>query len=203
MFRVGQTRRAFSLTVNDNYVPVMDTITSYTIDEADSLSLNLHASDQNAGDTLSWTVSNLPAGYTLTNVSNGVAGLVIRPGYAAAGTYAVQVTVSDGKGGVTTRSFGLVVNDKTPPTTRIYMRFKNSATAPAPWNNITGPSTSNLQSDAGTATPVGLQIQGSWYSTFNSGISTGNNSGVYPDVVLNEYFFLWYLSRIRSLVRTR
>ena len=134
----GADTTTFSLTVNDNYIPVMDTITSYTINEADSLSLTLHASDQNSGDTLSWTVSNLPAGYTLTNVSNGVAGLVIRPGYAAAGTYAVQVTVSDGKGGVTTRSFGLVVNDKTPPTTTIYIRFKENLTASAPWNNIYG-----------------------------------------------------------------
>ena len=36
---------------------------------------------------------------------------------------------------------------------------------------------------------MGLQIQGSWFSTFNNGPNTGNNSGVYPDVVLQEYYF--------------
>ena len=77
----------------------------------------------------------------------------------------------------------------TPPTTKVYLRFRNTLTAPAPWNNITGLSTPGLQGDDGSATSIGLQIQGSWFSTFNNGPNTGNNSGVYPDAVLNEYLF--------------
>src|SRR5205085_5632282 len=59
----------------------------------------------------------------------------------------------------------------------------------APWNNITGLSTSNLKDSRSNTTTMGLQFQSSWWATWHEGPQTGNNSGVYPDSVLKEYYF--------------
>jgi large repetitive protein len=185
----GADTTKFNLTVNNNYDPVMDTIVNYTLSEGDSVAINLHATDQNTTDNLVYAVSNIPNAYTLTNVSNGVATLSLHPGFAASGVYTAQVQVSDGNGGVATRTFVLTVNDKAPPSTKVSMRFKYQLTAPAPWNNITGLTTTGLKDDNNNTTGMGLQFQGSWFSTFNAGTTTNNNSGVYPDVVLSEYYF--------------
>jgi hypothetical protein len=106
----------------------------------------------------------------------------------AAGTYAIKVKVNDGNGGVNTRTFNLTVTDKNPNTT-IYARFKDADDIGTPWNNITGVNTDNLVDDNNTTTGVGLHLQTSWFATSNGGPVTGNNSGVYPDAVLKNYYY--------------
>ena len=113
---------------------------------------------------------------------------MLHPNYAAAGIYAVNVKVSDGNGGIATRTFNLTVNDKDPNKT-IYARFKDADDIGAPWNNITGVTTNNLKDANNNSTTVGLHLQTKWFSTSNGGPTTGNNSGVYPDAVLKDYYY--------------
>ncbi len=71
--------------------------------------------------------------------------------------------------------------------------------APAPWNNTkasptTDMSFNNLKNDAGSATSVDLVIE-NWETVGfdnNLGINTGNNSGIYPDAVLESFYFIEY-----------
>ncbi|HEY4287072.1 MAG TPA: fibronectin type III domain-containing protein [Puia sp.] len=182
----------FNLVVNNNYTPVIDTIASYTINEGDSLSVPLRGQDQNATDVLSFSVSGAPAGYVITPVSNGVATLVLHPGYAAAGVYSIQVKMADNNGLYGLRSFGLTVKDRSPGM-KIFARtaYQDPTAIGLPWNALVGTSTTGLLESSGKVTPVGLVFSPTgWWNTFNGGSSTGNNSGVYPDRVLQDY--LWW-----------
>ncbi|MEO8711490.1 MAG: T9SS type A sorting domain-containing protein, partial [Parafilimonas sp.] len=182
------TTAPFTLTVSSNYDPTIDSIIDYTVTENDNLTINLNGHDQNAGDVLAWTVTNAPDNYSITTVNNTAAQLLLHPTYAAAGIYVINVSASDGNGGTASRKFNLTVNDKDPNKT-IYARFKDVDDIGTPWNNITGVSTDNLKDANGNATPVGMYMQTSWYATSNGGPNTDNNSGVYPDAVLKDYYY--------------
>ncbi|HVT62373.1 MAG TPA: fibronectin type III domain-containing protein, partial [Legionellaceae bacterium] len=67
--------------------------------------------------------------------------------------------------------------------------IKYNTSIGSPWNSVTGPVTNNLVDENGNTTSVGLAFQTGWWATYNSGVSTGNNSGVYPDAVMADYFY--------------
>ncbi|WP_177191850.1 fibronectin type III domain-containing protein [Parafilimonas terrae] len=184
----GKDTADFTFTVNDNYDPTIDSIPDYAVAENGSLAINLNGHDQNAGDSLSWTVANAPDNFTIVAVNKLNAQLQLHPTYAAAGSYTVNVKASDGKGGFTTRSFNITITDKDPNKT-IYARFKDVDDIGTPWNNITGVTTNNLKDANGNTTTVGLNMQTGWYATSNGGPETGNNSGIYPDAVLKDYYY--------------
>ncbi|MFS8082051.1 MAG: fibronectin type III domain-containing protein, partial [Ginsengibacter sp.] len=184
----GKDSTQFTLTVNNNYAPTIDTIFNYTMNENDVVNIPLTAHDQNSGDVLAFSVSNAPNAYTLTDNGNGTATLQLHPNYLAAGTYNPVITVNDGNGGITTRTFNVVVNNASP-NTNVYVRFQYVDTIGAPWNSITQSVTNNLKDASGAVTNIGLAVQGSWFTTFNTGTPTGNNSGVYPDAVLEDYLY--------------
>lgn len=183
----GQDSTIFNLTVNDNYYPVLDSIGNYVMNEGESLSILLKATDQNTGDPLSFTVSGSPA-FSIVPVSNGKANLVLKPGYDASGTYTVQIRADDGQGGSATRQFTVRVNDVDPNQT-IYIRFKENDPIGSPWNNVTGPVSSGFKDDMDRATATGLSLPTNWWATWHEGPQTGNNSGVYPDPVLKDYYY--------------
>ena len=183
----GKDTATFNLTINDNYSPVIASIANISLNEGAGQQLSLSATDQNASDVLTWSAASLPSFISLTG-NNRTASLSVKPGYADAGVYTVKLNTVDGSGGTDTKTFTVTVNDK-DPNYKFFVRFKNQTDAPAPWNNITSVSTSNLKNDRGETTNVGLHLQtNNWY-TWNEGAVTGNNSGVYPDVVLKEYYF--------------
>ena len=184
----GTDATTFNLTVNDNYDPAIDPIADQTLNEGDNATVNLSAQDQNPSDVLSWSVSGLPGNFTLTPGSNGTAALLLNPGYAAAGVYNATVNVSDGNGGTATKQFQLTVNNKDPKTI-VYVRFKDQDAMGSPWNSITGTVTNNLKDASNNTTNIGLALQTSWWAAWHEGPQTGNNSGVYPDPVLLDYYY--------------
>ena len=184
----GKDSTTFTLTVNDNYAPSIDTIFNYAMKENDVINIPLTAHDANSSDALTYSVSNAPNAYTLTDNGDGTATLSLHPNYLSAGTYNPSVTVNDGNGGVTTRMFNVVVNDASP-NTNVFVRFQYIDAIGAPWNSITQAVTNNLKDATGAVTNIGLAVQGSWFTTFNTGTPTGNNSGVYPDAVLEDYLY--------------
>lgn len=187
----GTSSESFDLTVNDNYNPTVNAISNYAVDENGSVSINLTAQDQNLADVLSWSVTNLPNAYTLTPGANGSATLLLQPNFAAAGVYTVNVSVTDGNGGTGTAQFQLTVNDK-DPNKKIYARVQYANVMGAPWNNMTGITTNNLKDADNNTTSVGINFLQSWWLPYNAGPTTGNNSGVYPDGVLNDFWYFGY-----------
>ena len=187
----GSDNTIFNLTVNDNYVPAINPISNYSMDENSSLAVTLNATDENATDAISWSVSNIPFAYTLVPVSNRSATLTLNPNFASAGTYTIQVTANDGKGGSVTKEFTLTVKD-IDPGTKIYARFMNQNVIGSPWNSITGVTTNNLKDVNDKVTTVGLSLQTSWWATNNQGPATGDNSGIFPDAVMKDFYYFGY-----------
>ena len=188
----GTDTTKFNLAVNNNYTPVMTPVNNVTMNEGDTLTVALTGSNQNPADTLSFAVAGAPGNSVVTPVSNGAATLFLHPGYAAAGTYTVVATLNDNNGLSTTDTFTVKVNYKSP-ITKVFTRvvYNDANALGVPWNGLLGTSTSNLVDSNGNVTALGLQFSpGSWWTPYNGGSSTGNNSGVYPDEVLENY--MWF-----------
>lgn len=183
----GKDTATFNLTINDNFSPVITSIANVSLNEGAGQQLSLTAGDQNTADVLTWSGVSLPSFISLTG-NNRTATLNINPGYADAGVYTVKVAIVDGNGGTDNKTFTVTVADK-DPNYKFFVRFKHQTDIAAPWNNISTVSTANLKNDKGETTSVGLQLlTGNWFS-WNEGPQTGNNSGVYPDAVMREYYF--------------
>ena len=184
----GSDTTTFSLTVDNNRYPVINTIPDYTLTEGDVTSIVLTATDKNSTDSITWIVTGLPSSYSIKPITSRKANLTLKPDYAAAGTYAVQVTANDGNGGISSTQFNLTVNDKDPNLT-VDVRFKEQDSMGFPWNDVTSVNTSNFKDILNRPTTIGLQMQTTWFSTWHEGPQTGNNSGIYPDPVLKDYYY--------------
>jgi hypothetical protein len=186
----GKDTVTFTLIVNNNYTPVIAAINNLTIGESSSTNIALSATDQDGNAGLAWSLGSAPSFVTITDNGTGNGSLTIAPGFTHAGVYPVTVTVADANGANESATFTLTVTNVEPPVDRWYLSMKyNSANAPAPWNNINTPTTNNLKDGNGVTTSVGISFLGTSWNAGDAGAVTGNNSGVYPDAVIRDYFW--------------
>ncbi|HSC52258.1 MAG TPA: fibronectin type III domain-containing protein [Phnomibacter sp.] len=184
----ASTSTSFSVLVDANNPPVLNPVSLSTINEGQTQSVSISASDVDGNSGLVLSGSNLPPFITLTDNGNGSASLSLAPGYADADTYQFSILATDANGSVVSQACTLTVNEVNPNET-IQVSIQKTIAAPAPWNNVTGLSASALKNTLGATTPVGLQFQTTAWNTYDGGTVTGNNSGVYPDAVLKDYYF--------------
>ncbi|MGB3008469.1 MAG: LamG-like jellyroll fold domain-containing protein, partial [Chitinophagaceae bacterium] len=194
----GNSSIFFNLIVNDNYVPVISNISNVAVNELQVSQVNIAATDQNAGEILTWSFTGLPS--FATPVINGSSVQInLAPGYADNGPYTVTARVVDEHNGFDTASFVITVIDVNP-NKRVYINFTDGTyTSPAPWNNTNKPTPSlnddfvNFKDESGINTGIGIRITSPWQNLGNAtntyGVNTGNNSGVYPDNVMRSAYF--------------
>src|SRR5690606_4699026 len=84
--------------------------------------------------------------------------------------------------------FSLKVN-YVDPNKNYYLNFSYQTQAGAPWNNIAGTQISNLKDAQGQTSSIGFYLNPPVWNAYNGGATTGNNSGVYPDNVMSEYYY--------------
>ncbi|MEP6675448.1 MAG: fibronectin type III domain-containing protein [Ferruginibacter sp.] len=187
----GKDTTAFTITVNANYQPVATPVNNITISEGANTNYPLSATDQDGNGTLVWSLVSPPSFAGISGNINGAATLNLHPGYAHAGNYTLTAKVSDGTDGLATILINVTVTDAPPASEKTYISIKNSTSpaASAPWNNITGAVSSNLLNSSGISTSTGLQFVGGAWNTYDQGAVTGNNSGVYPDAVIKDYYY--------------
>ncbi len=196
----GADTTIFNLTVNDNYDPVITTITDKFVNENQNIIIPISATDQNAGNSLSLSVSGVPNAYTFTPGSNGNATLSITPTYASSGVHVITVNVTDGNGGMQTTSFNLTVTG-VDPNLKLYLRFQGQNSIGAPWNNLTSAGGSNLLDVNNQPTGVGLNMIGNGVTGSLGPI--GNGTGVYPDAVLRDFYYFgtsWLSPTVTAVV---
>ena len=198
----GSAVDTFNLTVNSNYNPVITRpVANVSLNEKQTATATLTATDQNAGDVLTWSYTGLP-GFASVSSSGGTSTLTLTPGYADGGSYPVQAQVSDGNHGFDTVTFTITVVPVALPTVSTYIHFDGTTgtTAASPWNNTAAQPAQNvaftgLLDQNGANSGLTLTITTPWQSisygdgTNVLGQTTGNNSGVYPDLVLNSGYF--------------
>jgi hypothetical protein len=81
-------------------------------------------------------------------------------------------------------------------TDAVYIAVSDAAAAPYPWNNFDNPGTlgaskSNLIDSSGAPTSISMTLTGVFAGPNSLGDVTGNNSGVYPDAVLEYQYVLF------------
>jgi pimeloyl-ACP methyl ester carboxylesterase len=183
----GVTTSTFTLTVNNNYPPVVTAVPAQSINTGVLTTIPLTATSP-SGDNLTFTVTGAPNNYTLVAGPNGSDTLKLNPTFGSTGKYNVIVTVNDGNGGIVNDTFPVTVNF-VAPTKQVYLRINDGDAVGAPWNNITGQVTTGIVDATGAATPWTFNFNTSWWGGAAIGPTTGNNSGVYPDAVLHDFWF--------------
>jgi hypothetical protein len=152
-------------------------------------------SSDDAGETLTASVSNLPSFATFVNNGNGSGTININPGSSDLGIYQnVTVTVTDNFGLSSQRTFDILVGDNSTRSVYVNMAGEFGASQGQPWNNFAaypfaGLALSNLKDDQNIATGYGFKLVDGWTSSWQGGMITGNNSGIYPDNVIQTSIY--------------
>lgn len=162
-----------------------------TVSEGSTGSLTLTATSGFGAETLVWSEVGLPSFAVLTDNDDGTATVQFDPTYINAGVYNIDVTVTDMVGVVATEEIVLTVED-VDPSTRWYVNFVKSTSASSPWNNMSSNPLTSLVDSNGETTGVGVNFVQTPWITHYDGAVTGNNTGVYPDNVLQDYYFFGY-----------
>ncbi|MEO1053271.1 MAG: PA14 domain-containing protein [Bacteroidota bacterium] len=184
----GVDSETIVVTVNDNFPPSLDPVADITVDENAASNVVITAQDPDGTSTLTWEAQGLPAFATLTPNLDGTAALSLAPDYTDAGSYPVNLTITDVDGASAQQAFNIIVNDVNP-NVQIFANIKELTDAPAPWNNIASSPFASLLDSEGNDSGVALEFQTSWWRAFREGAVTGDNSGVFPDDVIKDYYF--------------
>jgi len=185
----GIAKDTFNMVVNSNNPPVVAAIGNATYDAGTTDTIAVSATDLDGLNGLVWSTNNLPSWGALVDNGNGSASVVLKPTYISQGTYNITVVATDAQGGSSAQTFTVTINPKNP-NQRFLVNMVYSNFGPTPWNNMTGPKLSNLKSTDGQTTNVSVSLsQPSWWQPWYLGAQTGNNSGVYPDACLADYYY--------------
>ncbi|TXJ28327.1 MAG: T9SS type A sorting domain-containing protein [Chitinophagaceae bacterium] len=182
-----------------NVAPQLTVPATVNMKTQQTVSANISATDE-PGDAITLSVSNLPAFATFT--SNGGNGSIqFAPGNVT-GSFDITVTATDSHGASTSKVVSLTILDK--DITKIMVNFNAVLPVASPWNsfNVTplaGRTLANMVDNAGTATSVGITLVDGWDDANNVGAVTGNNSGVFPDDVMQTAY--WTASASAKRVR--
>jgi sugar lactone lactonase YvrE len=113
LFTDTNNNRIRMLVQTPNQPPVLAAISSVTLNEGQTQTINLSATDGN-NDPLTLTINNKPGFATFTPTSNGTATLQLAPGFSDAGVYQISIVANDGDA-TDTKSFTVTVSDVNRP----------------------------------------------------------------------------------------
>ncbi|HTI09474.1 MAG TPA: PA14 domain-containing protein [Puia sp.] len=153
------------------------------------------ASSSNAGSAITYTVTGLPAFASLTDNHDGTAALTFKPNSAQIGNYnGIILTATDSYGGATSDTFSVAVSGRNMTTVNVTFNTGSSPITAPNWNGMNaaanaGVSVSNFNDVNGNATTDGITLVSSWDGAYATGMNTGADAGIYPDNVLQNFYF--------------
>ncbi len=153
------------------------------------------SASSSAGVAITFTATGLPAFATLADNHNGTASLTFHPNSAQIGVYnGLILTATDSYGGASSDTFTLSVNGRNMTTVQVTFNTNNYPVTVANWNGMNaaanaGVSVSNFKDVNGNTTTDGINLVSAWDGAYATGMNTGNNSGIYPDNVLKNFYF--------------
>lgn len=175
-----------------NNPPILEAVGNYSMEEGESLSMGLSATDVD-GDSLAFSFQSTASFLSLTDHGDGTAELLAGPENTP-GEYEITVKVSDPKEGRDSTAFVLTVLGQGSPLQVIGIDFDNwKRNTPAGWNNTNGfgigDTIDNLQDQQGQPTGYSMEITAAFNGSGMGGLSTGDDSGPVPDAVMATF---WY-----------
>jgi fibronectin type 3 domain-containing protein len=171
-----------------NNPPVISGLDNIFVKAASSFAENFAVTDD-AGDLVTVTVTNKPPFVTLTG-TNGNYNIVAAPTSEQVGIFDVIVVAKDNNGKSTSQPITITVGDEY--TRSVSLNFGSPGkSAPAPWNNWLGIVPANLNTgplkdENNATTTFNVTAIDGWSATTTMGHITGNNSGAFPDAVLQS-----------------
>ncbi len=183
----GSSSYSTEFIIDDNFVPVISTVSDISLNENTTLNVNVSATDENTDDELTYSVSPSVSNFvTIVNIDNNNATLSIKPKFADAGIYNFFLRVADYNGAIDSVPVKITVRD-IDPSYKLYVNFTGSSTEGGYWNNTTSPSNgytlSNLKSDKLINTNVDFVTTSAWPAgAANDGLF---NNALFPVNVTN------------------
>lgn len=171
-----------------NNAPVIGNINNMFIKTDATLSQDFTVSD--AGDVVKVSIDNKPSFINIQLLSGINYRITLTPTTDNIGLHNLQMIATDSKGAITTRNFSITVADKN--TRSVFVNFGAiGRTAPAPWNNwldnrAANSVISNLRDENNVVTTMSVTTVTAWLTTTTLGHMSGNESGVFPDSVLQS-----------------
>ncbi len=183
----GVDQHILSIEVNSNSLPELSEVSSLTVSEGEVSAFQIVATDEEGVDNLTWEY-NLPDFVSYTLNLGGILDVEVSPDYIDHGIYAASVSVEDQDGASTTIEFDIEVID-VDPNTNVLVNFAYTTQASSPWNNISTLGTHQLLTTSGEQKGITLEFITNAWSAYQDGAQTGNDSGVFPDDVLKDYYY--------------
>jgi hypothetical protein len=185
----GQQSNTLQIRAGNN-APVISNLSNIFIRVGAQVNEPFNVTDD-AGDQVTVAISDKPSFVSLTSTGSGNYNIRVSPTIENTGTYNVTVTATDGYNKSSSQSLMITVGDQ--KTKSVYVNFAadESKNAAAPWNNWTGNRNagdvlSALKDETNAATGISISTLDSWSTVTTLGHITGDNSGVFPDAVLQS-----------------
>lgn len=185
---VGQGEHSDTVSVvTYNNKPVISELGNIYVKTDDSAVDDFVVSDD-PGEVFTVSLIDQPGFVTLQDLGSGNYRLTASPTNDNVGWHELTVRVEDEHGAATEVVVRVSVADKL--TRSAYINLGPAGLpASSPWNNWTGARAAgnqlnNLRDENNATTPWYIRCMNKWYSVSELGMITGNNSGVFPDDVL-------------------
>jgi chitodextrinase len=178
----------FAIITTPNGVPVLTNPGTTVMTAGQVLQLNLSATDPE-NDPMVLTVSGLPSFATLVDNGNGTGFIRFAPALSDVGPYQLTVNVVDNFSASADATFSLVVSDpEVAETFYVNLTATTAGNALAPWSNISSAALpAALVNSSGISGAASITRAGTWGASSDViGVSTGSNSGLYADKVIQS-----------------
>lgn len=175
--------------ITGNNLPVINVANQMVAKTGATTNFDFTATDD-PGDIVTVTLTKKPGFVTLQHLGGANYRIVASPLTDHLGWFTMTLTATDNKGASSTKDVVLAVSDKN--TRSVYINFgREDKPAPFPWNNWLGARGSNnalanLKDEQNNTTPFGITTVDAWTGVTTMGHMTGNNSGIFPDAVLES-----------------
>jgi len=178
-------------TANPVTIVTLSAIPTQNITNDDVVAVNLIASSD-LGTSVTYSATGLPSFAAITSNADNSGTITLTPKSMDLGSYSVTVTATDNYGGTDSKAFTINVSGKNQVT--INLNFNQSSPQAAPWNNTNSAPVANLTVNAlkdanNNITSVGFNMITAMTGSYSNAVTTGNNSGVFPDNVMRTMYF--------------
>ena len=142
------------------------------------------------GDSITVTILNKPSFVKLEKLTGNNYRITTSPAVENVGSSKITISAKDADGKESSVQITVFVSNKKTKT--VYVNFgSNGKSAPQPWNNwlgirAAGDVLNALKDENNSPTTIALSTVTAWTGLTNLGHITGNNSGIYPDAVLES-----------------